>query len=76
MILDPIAVAESLPKGTPPEDIRKEYQKQLWALFHTQLDAVIQANGSDLELSALAGNDLKVSVEEPDPLDLSQGVSN
>ena len=64
MLLDPVTVAESLPPGTPPDAIRAEYQRQLWALFHTQLDAVIQANGGDLELAALAGTDLRVSVSD------------
>lgn len=67
MLLDPVAFAASLPPGTPAEAIRRGYQDALWALFHAQLDAVIQVNGGDLELAALAGTTLRVSItDEPD----------
>lgn len=67
MLLDPVAFAATLPAGTPPDAIRRGYQDALWALFHRQLDAVIQANGPDLELAALAGTALRVSItDEPD----------
>lgn len=64
MILDPLEVAQALPPSTPPEEIRAEYQRQLWAIFHAQLDAVIQASAGDIELAALAGQDLRVTISD------------
>lgn len=64
VLLDPLEVAQSLPPGTPPEAIRAEYQRQLWAILHTQLDAVIQASAGDIELAALAGQDLRVTISD------------
>lgn len=64
MLLDPLAVAQSFPSNTPPDTIRAEYQRQLRTILHIQLDAVIEASAGDIELAALAGTDLRVTISD------------
>lgn len=60
--LDPLTVAESQPLGTPPDQLRVAYQRELRRVLHQQLDAVLDTNLADLELAALSGPTLRVTI--------------